>query len=67
MNSVSVADIEYRLGNLRSEHDQLEQSLERLNRDLLADDQEVRQIKKRKLQIKDSIVNLEDHLSANTS
>lgn len=59
----SATDINHRLGSLRSEHRELEQDLSKLQSDPLADDLQIKEKKRRKLQIKDDILKLESYLT----
>ena len=61
--SKSAVYLQTRLDNLHIEHRDLDEMLSRLSRDHRSDDTEVRQLKKRKLQLKDRIDALKSELS----
>jgi hypothetical protein len=56
------ADLQSRLDDLKTEHRQLDAELERLVNDPLVDDLQIQRLKKRKLFLKDSIVQIEAQL-----
>ena len=55
-------DILVRIEELKTEHRDLDDVLKRLSNDRNADELQVRRLKKRKLQIKDTITHLESQL-----
>ena len=57
-------DILVRIEELKTEHRDLDDVLKRLSNDRNADELQVRRLKKRKLQIKDTITHLESQLVA---
>ena len=57
-----LAAIYRRLAELRMEHRDLDAAIERLQRDIEADELSVKRLKKRKLQLKDLIARLESAL-----
>lgn len=61
--SKSATHLQTRLDNLHIEHRDLDEMLSRMTRDHRSDDIEVRQLKKRKLQLKDRIDALKTELS----
>lgn len=60
--TLNPVDIEHRLDNLRNEHRHLDENLNKLRHDSLVDDMHIKQLKQRKLKLKDSIRNLEANL-----
>ena len=59
---IELARIAQRLAALRLEHRDLDVAIERLQADIEADELAVKRLKKRKLQLKDSIARLESAL-----
>ena len=59
---MELARIAQRLAALRLEHRDLDVAIERLQADIEADELAVKRLKKRKLQLKDSIARLESAL-----
>ncbi len=58
----SSEDIQQRINKLKSEHRDLDDVLNRLATDRNVDELQIRRLKKRKLQLKDSIAILESQL-----
>ncbi len=56
------ADMETKIGELKSEHRALDEKLQNLGSDPSVDDLHIRRLKKRKLFLKDSITHLESRL-----
>ena len=63
----SSEEIQVRLEKLRTEHRDLDDVLKRLSEDRNVDELQIRRLKKRKLQLKDMIVMLEDQLVTDLS
>jgi len=66
MSDPSIHKLHARLESLHTEHRDLDQMLSRMGRDNLSDDLQVKRLKKRKLQLKDSITELEARLNENS-
>jgi len=62
MTEATDTDIATQIESLRQEHHNLEHRLADLQRDPLVDDLEIQEIKKQKLQLKDSIFQMEQQL-----
>ena len=62
MNSSNPAEIAQRLAELREEHRDLDEAINRLSEDPWRDQLQLRRMKKRKLKIKDWIAHLESLL-----
>lgn len=57
-----ITQIRNRLAEIKLEHSDLDQIIERLTRDTTVEDLQVKRLKKRKLYLKDQIANLENEL-----
>lgn len=57
-----LARIAHRLAELRMEHRDLDMAIERLQENISADELAIKRLKKRKLQLKDTIIRLESAL-----
>lgn len=57
-----LARLVQRLGELRQEHRDLDLAIERLHENIAADELAIKRLKKRKLQLKDTIARLESAL-----
>lgn len=57
-----LARISHRLAELRMEHRDLDVAIERLHENITADELAIKRLKKRKLQLKDTIARLESAL-----
>lgn len=57
-----IAQIRNRLAEIKLEHSDLDQIIERLSRDTTVEELQVKRLKKRKLYLKDQIANLENEL-----
>lgn len=57
-----IAQIRNRLAEIKLEHSDLDQIIERLTRDTTVEELQVKRLKKRKLYLKDQIANLENEL-----
>lgn len=57
-----IARIRSRLAEIKLEHSDLDQIIERLSRDTTVEELQVKRLKKRKLYLKDQIANLENEL-----
>jgi hypothetical protein len=57
-----LARISHRLAELKLEHRDLDIAIERLQENIIADELAVKRLKKRKLQLKDTITRLESAL-----
>ena len=55
-------ELDHRLTNLRLEHSDLDNAIQALEDDGLSNELRVKRLKKRKLQLKDEIVRIEDYL-----
>ncbi len=62
MKSENTAEIQQLLGELREEHRDLDQAIERMAVDPWQDQLRMRRMKKRKLKLKDWILRLESNL-----
>jgi hypothetical protein len=56
-------ELDNRLTNLRLEHSDLDNAIQALEGDGLSNELRVKRLKKRKLQLKDEIVRIEDYLT----
>ncbi|MDE0310483.1 MAG: YdcH family protein [Acidiferrobacterales bacterium] len=63
----TTEDIETRIEKLKTEHRDLDDVLKRLSEDLNVDELQIRRLKKRKLQLKDTITILESQSLAGVS
>lgn len=66
MSAPSSDKLHARLDSLHTEHRDLDDMLQRMTRDNLSDDLQVKRLKKRKLQLKDSITELETQLRSDS-
>jgi hypothetical protein len=57
-----LARIAHRLAELRVEHRDLDLAIDRLHENITADELAIKRLKKRKLQLKDTIIRLESAL-----
>ncbi len=57
-----LARIAHRLAELRMEHRDLDTAIDRLHENITADELAIKRLKKRKLQLKDTIIRLESAL-----
>ncbi len=57
-----LARIAHRLAELRMEHRDLDLAIDRLHENISADELAIKRLKKRKLQLKDTIIRLESAL-----
>jgi hypothetical protein len=57
-----LARISHRLAELRVEHRDLDLAIDRLHENITADELAIKRLKKRKLQLKDTIIRLESAL-----
>ena len=62
MQPVDPAELSRKLADLRLEHRDLDTAIARLQADIAADELSVKRLKKRKLQLKDTIARLESAL-----
>lgn len=62
MHSTDPAEIARRLAGLRLQHRELDTAIARLQADLAIDELTIKRLKKRKLQLKDQITQLESAL-----
>ncbi len=60
MNENSLEDIHIRIEKLKTEHRDLDDVLQKLSSDPGTDELQIRRLKKRKLQLKDTIAHLEN-------
>jgi len=60
MHENQSADLQSRIEKLKTEHRDLDDVLQRLSEDRSSDELQIRRLKKRKLQLKDSIAILEN-------
>ena len=63
MSKKADQDLEKQLQDLRQEHSELDLSIQALERKGLGNELQVKRLKKRKLQLKDEIVRIEDFLT----
>jgi hypothetical protein len=57
-----LARIAHRLAELRMEHRDLDLAIDKLHENIVADELTIKRLKKRKLQLKDTIIRLESAL-----
>jgi hypothetical protein len=62
MNTIDIDGYRQRLGELRMEHRDLDDVINRLSHEPAVDQLQMRRLKKRKLQIKDNIARIESKL-----
>jgi hypothetical protein len=62
MNTIDIDSYRQRLGELRMEHRDLDDVINRLSHEPAVDQLQMRRLKKRKLQIKDNIARIESKL-----
>ena len=62
MKSVDISEVNRLLAELREEHRDLDQAIERMSMDPWQDQLRIRRLKKRKLKLKDWIARLESQL-----
>lgn len=62
LSEEDIVQIRNRLAEIKLEHSDLDQIIERLARDTTVEELQVKRLKKRKLYLKDQIANLENEL-----
>lgn len=62
LSEEDIVRIRNRLAEIKLEHNDLDQIIERLARDTTVEELQVKRLKKRKLYLKDQIANLENEL-----